>query len=186
LSYRKLEVFRQIHLESEAFALTVRNMFSVQFAAIKGVDMRIIRTIIVLAGVAAFIPSPPEDVSRAAPNLASTEVSDAGYFAVATNTFSDLASFCARQPGVCETAGFVAHKLELKAKYGARLIYEWANEANTTSSAVQPEIANSSDPIETGSMKLASAKRLPQTSQSTLRLHDLIPVWRAPANAKTS
>jgi hypothetical protein len=181
-----MEDFQQIHLESGAFALTVRNMFSVQFAAIKGVDMRIIRTIIVLAGVAAFIPSPPEDMTQSAPSVASTEVSDTGYFAVATNTFSDLASFCARQPGVCETAGFVAHKLELKAKYGVRLIYDWANEANSTPSAVQPDVARGSDPIETGSMKLASAKRLPQASQSTLRLNDLIPVWRGPVSAKTS
>jgi hypothetical protein len=185
LSYRETEDFRQILLESGAFALTVRNMFSVQFATLKGVDMRIIRTIIVVTGIAVFIPSAPEDVSRAAPSVASTEVSDTGYFEVATNTFSDLASFCARQPGVCETAGFVAHKLELKAKYGVRLIYEWANEANTTPT-VQPDIADGSDPIETGSMKLASAKRLPQASQSTLRLNDLIPVWRGPASAKTS
>src|SRR5688572_23464516 len=134
--------------------------------------MRIIRTIIVLTGNAVFIPSAPEDITQAAPNLASTEVSDTGYFEVATNTFSGLASFCARQPGVCETAGFVAHKLELKARYGVRLIYEWANEASSTPSAVQPDIADGSDPIETGSMKLASAKRLPQTSQSTLRLND--------------
>lgn len=161
-------------------------MFSVQFATLKGVDMRIIRTIIVLTGIAVFIPSPPEDMTQYAPTLASAEVSDAGYFEVATNTFSDLASFCARQPGVCETAGFVAHKLELKAKYGARLIYEWASEANSTPSAIQPKIANSSDPIETGSTKLASAKRLPQASQSTLRLNDLIPVWRGPVSAKTS
>jgi hypothetical protein len=117
--------------------------------------------------------------------MASTEVSDTGYFEVASNTFSDLASFCARQPSVCETAGFVAHKLELKAKYGVRLIYDWANEASTTP-AVQPEIADGSDPIETGSMKLASAKRLPRNSQSTLRLQDLLPVWRGPASAKTS
>ena len=73
--------------------------------------------------------------------MASAEVSDTGYLEVATNTFSDLASFCARQPGVCETAGFVAHKLELKAKYGARLIYEWASEANSTPVAVQPDLA---------------------------------------------
>ena len=145
--------------------------------------MRIIRTIIVLSGIAAFLPSAPED--QAAPNVASAGVVDTGYIEVAANTFSDLTSFCARQPSVCETAGFVAHKLELKAKYGVRLIYEWANEANTTP-VVQPEIANGSDPIETGSMKLASAKQLPQTSQSTLRLDDLIPVWRRPATAKTS
>lgn len=147
--------------------------------------MRILRTTIVLAGVAAFMPSPPEDVNQAAPSVASAEASDTGYIEVAANTFSDLTSFCVRQPGVCETAGFVAHKLELKAKYGVRLIYEWANEANTTP-VVQPELAKGSDPIETGSMKLASAKQLPQTSQSTLRLDDLIPVWRGPAAAKTS
>jgi hypothetical protein len=160
-------------------------MFSLQFAPLKGVDMRIIRTIIVLAGVAALMPSAPEDVNQAAPSVASIDNSDTGYLEVATNTFSDLASFCARQPGVCETAGFVAHKLELKAKYGVRLIYDWASEAST-SSAVQPEIANSSDPIETGSMKLAAAKKLPKNSQSTLRLGDLIPVWRGPTGAKTS
>jgi hypothetical protein len=147
--------------------------------------MRIIRTIIVFSGIAAFMPSAPDDVNQAAPAAASADISDTGYLEVATNTFSDLASFCARQPGVCETAGFVAHKLELKAKYGVRLIYDWANEANTTPT-VQPEIANGSDPIETGSMKLASAKQLPQTSQSTLRLDDLIPVWRGPGSAKTS
>lgn len=147
--------------------------------------MRIIRTIIVLSGIAAFMPSAPEDVNQAAPATAGAEVSDTGYLEVATNTFSDLAAFCARQPGVCETAGFVAHKLELKAKYGVRLIYDWANEASTPS-AVPPELASSSDPIETGSMKLASAKRLPKNSQSTLRLDDIIPVWRGPASAKTS
>ena len=185
MPYREIADFAKIRLESEAFTLTVRNMFSVQFAPLKGEDMRIIRTIIVLSGVAAFMPSAPDDVNQAAPSVASIENPDTGYLEVATNTFSDLASFCARQPSVCETAGFVAHKLELKAKYGVRLIYDWASEANTPS-AVQPEIANGSDPIETGSMKLASAKRLPQNSQSTLRLHDLIPVWRGPASAKTS
>ncbi|MDP1699872.1 MAG: DUF5330 domain-containing protein [Aestuariivirga sp.] len=147
--------------------------------------MRIIRTIIVLSGIAVFMPSAPEDVNQAAPGAASAEIPDTGYLEVATSTFSDLASFCARQPGVCETAGFVAHKLELKAKYGVRLIYDWASEANTTP-AVQPEIANGSDPIETATMKLAAAKRLPQNSQSTLRLDDIIPVWRDPGKAKTS
>ncbi len=185
MAYRETADFGKIRLDSARFILTVRNLFSLQFAPLKGVDMRIIRTIIVLSGLAAFMPSPPDDVQQAAPDVASTDVSDTGYFEVATNTFSDLTTFCARQPGVCETAGFVAHKLELKAKYGARLIYDWANEANTPA-AVQPEVAKGSDPIETGSMKLASAKKLRQSSQSTLRLDDLIPVWRRPASAKTS
>lgn len=185
MPYRGNADFHKIRLDSAAFILTVRNMFSVQIAPLKGVDMRIVRTIIVLSGIAAFMPSAPEDVKQAAPATASAESLDTGYLEVATNTFSDLASFCARQPGVCETAGFVAHKLELKAKYGVRLIYEWANEANTTP-VVQPEIADGGDPIETGSMNLASGKKLPQNSQSTLRLGDLIPVWRGPTSPKTS
>ena len=149
--------------------------------------MRIIRTIVVLSGITAFMPSPPEDAGQARQSVANSTMVDTGYFQVATNTFSDLAAFCARQPGVCETAGFVAHKLELKAKYGVRLIYEWANEANSSpSSALEPDLADGSDPIETGSMKLASAKQQPMVSQSTLRMEDLIPVWRGPVSIKNS
>ena len=149
--------------------------------------MRILRTITLLAAITVFMPSPPDDDSKARQNVAGAKASDASYIAVATNTFSDLAAFCERQPGVCETAGFVAHKLELKAKYGVRLIYDWASEANPASSSLlEPDVADGSDPIETGSVKLASAKRLAPPSQSTLRLDDLIPVWRGPAAAKIS
>ena len=150
----------------------------------KGVDMRLIRTIIVLSGLAAIMPSPPEEARQV--TVAGARAADAGYFAVATNTFSDLAAFCERQPGVCETAGVVAHKLELKAKYGVRLIYEWANEASTPSATLQPQTAQGIDPIETGTAKLAAAKPQPEPSQSTLRLDDVIPVWRGPVVAKTS
>jgi Family of unknown function (DUF5330) len=149
--------------------------------------MRIFRTILVLTGITVFMPSPPENPGQQAQGVADSKLADSGYFEVATNTFSDLATFCERQPGVCETAGFVAHKLELKAKYGARLIYEWANEANTLSSSdLRPGIAEGSDPIETGSMKLAALKKTPLASQSTLHLGDLIPIWRDPASRKTS
>ena len=148
--------------------------------------MRIFRTIILLSGITALVPSPPDDVNQASQSVASAKASDTSYFEVATNTFSDLAAFCVRQPGVCETAGFVAHKLELKAKYGVRLIYEWANEANPQpSSALRPDLASGTDPIETGSTKLTLAKQPPLASQSTLRLGDLIPVWRDPASPKT-
>jgi hypothetical protein len=137
-----------------------------------------------MTGITVFMPSPPDDSNRVA---IAGNTADTGYFQVATNTYSDLAAFCERQPGVCETAGFVAHKLELKAKYGARLIYEWANEANPTpSTALPPDIAQGSDPIKTGSTKLASTKQTSPASQSTLRLDDLIPVWRGPGSAKTS
>lgn len=147
--------------------------------------MRLIRTIVMLSGLAAIMPSPPEEARQV--TVADAKAADAGYFTVATNTFSDLAAFCERQPGVCETAGVVAHKLELKAKYGVRLIYEWANEASTPPSAArQPDIAEHADPIATGSTKLAAAKPLPEPTQSTLRLEDMIPAWRGPVAARTS
>ncbi|HEX7107900.1 MAG TPA: DUF5330 domain-containing protein [Aestuariivirga sp.] len=146
--------------------------------------MRILRTILVLTGITVLMPSPPDDSNKV---VLAGNTADTGYFEVATNTYSDLAAFCERQPGVCETAGFVAHKLELKAKYGARLIYEWANEANPTpSTALQPDIAQGSDPMATATTKLASTKQTSPASQSTLRLEDLIPVWRGPGSAKTS
>jgi Family of unknown function (DUF5330) len=149
--------------------------------------MRILRTIFVLSGITVFMPSPPEGLDQATQGLADAKVSETGYFEVATNTFSDLAAFCERQPGVCVTAGFVAHKLELKAKYGVRLIYEWANEASTVpAAAVQPEIAKQVDPFVTGTIQLASTKPRAKISQSTLHLDDLIPVWRGPASARSS
>ncbi len=68
--------FQQILSKSAAFALTAGNMFSLQISTIKGVDMRIVRTLIVLTGVAAFMPAPPEDVSQAAPQMAGSAASE--------------------------------------------------------------------------------------------------------------
>jgi Family of unknown function (DUF5330) len=143
--------------------------------------MGILRTIIMVSGLAAFIPSPPEDAAQMANGAAGNEAG-AGYIQVAMGTFADLASFCDRQPGVCKTAGYVAYKLERKAKYGVRMIYEWANEAAPET----PNLATSSDPIATGSTKTASAQPTGFVSQSTLRLGDLIPVWLGPKNSKNS
>ena len=95
-------------------------------------------------------------------------------------TFSDVASFCDRQPGVCKTAGYVAYKLERKAKYGARMIYEWANEAKPANST----LAISVDPITTGSPAPIVAHANSFVSQSTLRIEDVIPAWRGPKSFK--
>jgi hypothetical protein len=83
---------------------------------------------------------------------------------------------------ICKTAGYVAYKLERKAKYGVRMIYEWANEASPESS----NLATSSDPIKTGSTKTAFAQPASLVSQSTLHIEDLIPVWRGPKISKNS
>jgi hypothetical protein len=142
--------------------------------------MGILRTAVVLCGLAAFIPSPPEDSGQMAAGPAGVELGD-GYIQVAMGTFSDLASFCERQPGVCKTAGYVAYKLERKAKYGVRMIYEWANEA----APAAPTLAES-DPMTTSSTKTAAAQPASFVSQSTLRIDDLIPAWLGPKSSKNS
>lgn len=145
--------------------------------------MRILRTILLLTGIAVLMPSPPENENSGAVVLASNAVETAGLVTAASQTVFDVASFCSRQPGVCQTAGYVAAKLEAKAKYGVRLIYEWASEANGEP-AVSPyaDQADAADPIETGST-LVAAVASGQT-QSTLTMQDLLPEWRGPLPQK--
>jgi hypothetical protein len=140
--------------------------------------MRIIRTVLILTGALFLLPSPPESETAVAENgPAPLEV-----FGSAVNAVSDAASFCVRQPGVCETAGYVAHRLEIKAKYSVKLIYEWASEASHDS-AGQPtgQAAEASDAIVTGSTTDVAARQEAEESQSTLTIEDLIPEWRGPA-----
>jgi hypothetical protein len=68
----------------------------------------------------------------------------------------------------------VAAKLEAKAKYSVRLIYEWANEASQDGTALPADRTARADQIVTGSTTLAAGR-------STLILEDLIPEWRGPA-----
>jgi hypothetical protein len=140
--------------------------------------MGIIRTIIVVSGLAAFIPSLPEDAAKVPAGMEA----GANYIRVATGTFSDLAAFCNRQPGVCKTAGYVAYKLERKAKYSMQIIYEWANEAAPPSASLV--IMN--DPITTGSTKKVAVVPVGFVSQSTIHIDDVIPPWRGPRISKNS
>jgi exo-beta-1,3-glucanase (GH17 family) len=76
--------------------------------------MGILKTSVVLLGIAVLLPSPPDDSRRA--------TADAVYVEAATRTFTDLAVFCNHQPGACKTAGQIARDLEAKAKYGIQLV----------------------------------------------------------------
>jgi hypothetical protein len=136
--------------------------------------MRIIRTMFYLSLAAFFMPSPPEGahLAGADPSLTTPQM-----FVAATNAVSDLRAFCGRQPGVCTTAQYIAGKLEVKAKYSAKLIYEWANEASAPSGA-PPSIE--ADALETGSTQALASADTGGLSQNTLRLDDLVPEWRAP------
>jgi hypothetical protein len=132
--------------------------------------MRIIRTVLLLTGGMFLLPSPPDaETGAASQSPATFEVIGSAVEAV-----SDAASFCERRPGVCHTAGYVAARLEAKAKYSVRLIYEWANEASQDGAALPADQAASADRIVTGSTTEVAA------GQSTLILEDLIPEWRGP------
>jgi hypothetical protein len=124
--------------------------------------MRIIRTLVLLTAVVVFMPSPPEERVNA-----STEADPPAteLLMAAVSTVADMRDFCSRQAAVCDTAHYVAVKLEGKAKYGIELLYEWANE----------RAAETSSDVTTASGEPA------RPSQNTLELEDLIPDWRAPA-----
>jgi Family of unknown function (DUF5330) len=137
--------------------------------------MRIVRTILLLTGGMFLLPSPPEsETTVAAQGPATTEMIGSAIEAV-----SDAASFCQRRPGVCHTAGYVAARLEAKAKYSVRLLYEWANEASQDGAAQTPDQTADADRIVTGSTTEVAAREA-AASQSTLTIEDLIPEWRGP------
>jgi Family of unknown function (DUF5330) len=148
--------------------------------------MKIFRTIILLSGLAVFMPSPPEN--EATPQSAAFDdaKSSLALLSAATNAVSDLGSFCARQENVCETAQYVAHRLEVKAKYSAKLLYEWANEATVEKQVgLVKNTAMKTDPLQTSGFTVAEMTDASQ-SQSTLRLEDIIPTWRGPILPKNS
>lgn len=149
----------------------------------KGAGMRIFRTIMLLTGVATFMPSPPEEQAKVSAERATVEMSTPSLLGSAATAVADMASICSRQPGVCEAAGYVAGRLEAKAKYSVRLIYEWANESSGEPKASPLTDQAGADPIETGSTVVAAVDG---GSQSTLRIEDLMPIWRSANTRKKS
>jgi hypothetical protein len=138
--------------------------------------MRLFRTIFLLGALAAMLPSPPEDHGTTA--IAVREVTAPEVIFVASRTASDLGGFCGRQAIACETAGLIAAKLEAKAKYGARLVYEWANETSGPGQRTEAQLSTASLP--------GLASKAPEPPQNTLTMEDLIPEWRDPTGPRKS
>ena len=170
-----------------------------------------------VVGIAAFVlmPMPPAEQNANAPQPAAA-VQTEDIVSVAFGTFTDLASFCVRQPQTCEAMTSIAAVAQAKAKYSIRLAYEWANgregdahspAATTTGNqplpaAVQPVPAmpttgtGDAEEASTTILKQSSADPLVTGSNSrvaaneegtnSLRLDDLIPEWRGPAPARES
>jgi hypothetical protein len=144
---------------------------------ILGAVMGLIRKVIVLGGALMAMPSPPPSLQNPAAAQAGYSSASWTYISAAADTVADVKGFCERKPQVCSTAQYLAVNVEAKAKYSARLIYEWANESATGKTAVHlPQNIAKSDPIKTGSIDVKVASN--SSGNTTLRIEDLIPEWR--------
>jgi Family of unknown function (DUF5330) len=137
--------------------------------------MGMLRNLIIVGVAIAFMPSPPPGENDAA----STSVGAFAYMAAAAETVADFRSFCQRNPNVCVTASTMAQTLEGKAKYSAKLMYEWADDAKggVRKNDVPQDVAMA-DPIETSTPALPSMSL--KESQNTLSLADVVVPWRKP------
>ena len=139
--------------------------------------MRLFRTIILLTALGVLLPSPPDEAG--AGKSVAAPVGASGIVGSATLAIVDAAGFSGRQPTVCQTAGYVASRMEAKAKYSVKLIYEWANgPARADAPPALRGTLQASDPLKTGATD-GTIVRL-AGGQSTLQLEDLIPEWRGP------
>ena len=94
---------------------------------------------------------------------------------VVCGAVDDVSGFCTRQPTVCDTARILLVKLEAKAKYGMRLIYQWAETPEPATPAAAGTEAKLGDPITTSTV---AGDQHP--AKDALRPADLRPKWRPP------
>ena len=99
--------------------------FLAELASVCECVMGLFRKALVLGGILYALPSPP-----ATENVAGEPSLQASTFATlsaAGETVADAKNFCDRRPQVCVTGLYLYSKVEAKAKYSAKLAYEWAN-----------------------------------------------------------
>jgi Family of unknown function (DUF5330) len=140
--------------------------------------MGMLRTLIVLGAGFALLPSPPPADT---PPGAEPQAGAISYVAAAAETMADMRSFCQRNPNLCATAGSLANSVEGKAKYSAKLIYEWANgkPVDVRTVDLPEDLASAAE--TTASIRGALHEDDPQ---NTLTLADLEPEWQAPVRRK--
>lgn len=168
-------------------------------------------TRILIVGVVALIlaPMPPEDTTVSPSQPPAAELQTHQLVSVAIGTFTDVSSFCERQPLTCTAMSDVASIAQTKAKYSIRLAYEWANGAGTSADAAHPaaddalpvsgthhEVNEMPEPDSTGGKSISdllnSSSTDPlitgsttkiaaaDTGTNTLRIEDILPDWRGP------
>ena len=139
-----------------------------------GVMMGLITKTLFAGGIIFAMPSPPTVMQMADGSTQPISSTSWTYISAAADTVADMKSFCDRKPQVCSTAQYLAVAMEGKAKYSAKLLYEWANESTKGQMASNAsQITAEADPIKTGTLKLRGTI----ADNSTLRMEDLIPEW---------
>ena len=137
--------------------------------------MGLIRKAIFVGGVIFAMPSPPATMPAGQVVQSVADSTSWNYIAAAADTVADMKSFCERKPQVCITAQYLAVSMEGKARYSAKLIYEWANESANGQTAALPNKIMASDPINTGTVKAKLRGTIAENS--TLKIEDLVPEW---------
>ena len=138
--------------------------------------MGLIRKAIFIGGLVFAMPSPPATVQLGQLASATPDSTSWAYITVAAETVADLKGFCDRKPQVCTSAQYIAGSMEGKAKYSAKLLYEWANESAKGQSASVPENMATAQPNTT--IILKTKLRGTIAENSTLKMEDLVPAWR--------
>jgi hypothetical protein len=98
--------------------------------------MGILRKAIVAGGMFAALPMPPHGGQMETAELLAGPGTFA-YVAAASDTFADVTSFCQRRPMACNVAQYIAVAAQAKAKYSAKIVYEWANTPDVVPSTVE-------------------------------------------------
>ncbi len=142
--------------------------------------MGLFRKAILIGGVIFAMPSPPVILQPGQTTQTIPYSTSWTYIAAAADAVADMKSFCDRKPQVCSTAQYLAVTMEGKARYSAKLIYEWANESAHGQTAALPQNMAASDPINTGTLKVKLRGTLAENS--TLKIEDLVPDWHGTLN----
>ncbi|NNJ74814.1 MAG: DUF5330 domain-containing protein [Anderseniella sp.] len=168
-------------------------------------------TRIFIVGMAALIlaPMPPDDTTLATNPPPAAELQTHQLVSVAIGTFTDVSSFCERQPLTCTAMSDVVSVAQTKAKYSVRLAYEWAIGTDMPGDAAhsaaedtlpvsgtdhevnempQPDAAGGkgiSDLLNSSSVDAlvtgsTTILAAADTGTNTLRIEDILPNWRGP------
>ena len=168
--------------------------------------MYIIRTAFWLSLIVFLLPIGEDSAEQAREGDAEQYSLSAGEaLGAAMSTVEDVAGLCERKPQICEAGSAAWDTFQRKARYGARAIYQWANDEDATSDQ-QPapvearqdrsagaidltatfQVAGNTKPLHTGAVNPTAPVEIDRPvidrsdSQNTLTIEDLIPEWSGP------